>query len=194
MARLRKYKTPSGPWLVLQSKPSNPWKGRLRNCGRRLRTTFSSSTASPTMSIGKQPASAICAGATLPGVGNFSPNCGAKHDARLAHRTSARVLRRSVGPNGQARSRASPLEVHQLAAGQPMTKDRLLPCPFCGGQAEESYGAPGCSFVQCRVCKASSDDTRTVEKWNTRVSRTPIGSDLVEREAKWAKQPHGDAG
>lgn len=52
----------------------------------------------------------------------------------------------------------------------------LKPCPFCGGSAEVVSGGPGNHFVQCMVCRATSDDVqhdRAVIIWNR---RTPLAS------------------
>ena len=50
-----------------------------------------------------------------------------------------------------------------------MTKE-LKPCPVCGGDAGIS-GIPGCRFIQCKDCKASTDDKhedRAIAAWNCR--------------------------
>jgi len=64
-----------------------------------------------------------------------------------------------------------------------MTGDRekLKPCPFCGGEAETITFSSN-EFVQCKMCKASSDDSGGIRKWNTRaaLSRPPQESELVE--------------
>ncbi|QQM29334.1 Lar family restriction alleviation protein [Martelella lutilitoris] len=59
-----------------------------------------------------------------------------------------------------------------------MSTIELRPCPFCGGYARVLRCAPGCSFVQCTKCKASSDDSNCVEAWNTRAPQT------IERQVK----------
>lgn len=46
----------------------------------------------------------------------------------------------------------------------------LLPCPFCGGEAEE-YAIAGCGMIRCGNCGASIGGTFTkdaTEAWNTR--------------------------
>lgn len=53
---------------------------------------------------------------------------------------------------------------------------RLLPCPFCGGEAElTGFGAPEV-WVWCPNCKASTDAHTckggAIEAWNTRAERT----------------------
>ncbi len=47
-------------------------------------------------------------------------------------------------------------------------KQGLAACPFCGGGAAIIDGGPGCRYVRCKSCLASSDDSQAVAKWNTR--------------------------
>ena len=58
------------------------------------------------------------------------------------------------------------------------TPEGLLPCPFCGGEAEfETYGGTACA-VTCRKCRCGTptvslnDGERAVEAWNRRAERT----------------------
>jgi hypothetical protein len=47
----------------------------------------------------------------------------------------------------------------------------LLPCPFCGGEAEWKSGGPGNAWVSCKSCPAETDDgaiPRIRDAWNTR--------------------------
>ena len=47
----------------------------------------------------------------------------------------------------------------------------LLPCPFCGGEAEWKIGGPGCAFISCKSCPAETGDgsiPRIRTAWNTR--------------------------
>lgn len=47
----------------------------------------------------------------------------------------------------------------------------LKSCPFCGGQAAIVSGGPGCHFIKCGECGASSDDgskEHAVAAWNRR--------------------------
>ena len=67
--------------------------------------------------------------------------------------------------------------------GEDMDKNKMMPCPFCGGEAEISHKTvcmTEYSFVQCKECKAAigripvsaayCSDQRAIETWNTRVS------------------------
>lgn len=53
---------------------------------------------------------------------------------------------------------------------------KLLPCPFCGGEAELCvHEATGVSWIRCTECDASSGQTASnaaVMAWNTREERT----------------------
>jgi hypothetical protein len=56
-----------------------------------------------------------------------------------------------------------------------MTDDKampeLLPCPFCGGEADYMKGPPGCHWIRCMTCHAHSDDGNLPEiKWNRRTA------------------------
>lgn len=55
-------------------------------------------------------------------------------------------------------------------------REKLLPCPFCGGEAYLVTGAPE-EWVRCMKCHASSDtDTRyegAAVKWNRRKAAAP---------------------
>lgn len=60
--------------------------------------------------------------------------------------------------------------------------DELKPCPFCGGPAEIISGPPGCHYIRCQCCHASTDDRgydRAIRSWNT---RAPIPIDEAVRE------------
>jgi len=54
--------------------------------------------------------------------------------------------------------------------------EKLLPCPFCGGEAEiERLEDPTIWFVDCSQCKCQLDETYetkedVIEAWNTRRS------------------------
>ncbi len=61
-----------------------------------------------------------------------------------------------------------------------MNLDQLALCPFCSGKASLRNGGPGCSFVQCDACNATSDDRSegsAIAAWNRRssLSSTPAG-------------------
>lgn len=52
-------------------------------------------------------------------------------------------------------------------------REALQPCPFCGAKAELLCCGPGCWFVKCTGCHASSDDVseeRTIKLWNRRTA------------------------
>ena len=55
---------------------------------------------------------------------------------------------------------------------------KLLPCPFCGGEAKMKFIAAVLHTVACEKCKASCDVLRTkadtIASWNTR--HTPQAS------------------
>lgn len=51
----------------------------------------------------------------------------------------------------------------------------LKPCPFCGWRAEVVSGGPGNHFIQCRGCRATSDDLHmdtAIAAWNRRAALT----------------------
>ena len=55
--------------------------------------------------------------------------------------------------------------------------EKLLPCPFCGGEAELFNGGPGRAFIMCDGCRCTSDDgttERIVAAWNRRAPLTNI--------------------
>jgi hypothetical protein len=70
------------------------------------------------------------------------------------------------------------------AASSEPPKDRLLPCPFCGGRADFGTDSEGGQFVQCAepMCQASSKlifpdkmDVKPLllEAWNNRIGSEP---------------------
>lgn len=65
----------------------------------------------------------------------------------------------------------------------------LLPCPFCGGEAEiltaESMHGGYLFGIMCNDCRSRGDvfdtEAEAIEAWNTRAERTCMGeSDLSE--------------
>lgn len=56
--------------------------------------------------------------------------------------------------------------------------EELLPCPFCGGPAQIASAGPGCHFVRCEGCTASTDDgsrEQAIAAWNRRVAQPVEG-------------------
>ena len=55
----------------------------------------------------------------------------------------------------------------------------LLPCPFCGGEAEIHPAYYGC-YVECIDCDASTRvegfESDAIEAWNTRTNTIPVGN------------------
>jgi len=53
-----------------------------------------------------------------------------------------------------------------------MNKDKLLPCPFCGGEDIAIIGSEDIYFLYCRNCCAGAHTDTTKEdainRWNTR--------------------------
>lgn len=72
-----------------------------------------------------------------------------------------------------------------------MTADKLLPCPFCGGEAEESVGRKGeqpWRYIECIVCSAMADP----DVWNRRHTAHAVDRGLMA-EARAAIQERCDA-
>lgn len=60
-----------------------------------------------------------------------------------------------------------------------MKNKELLPCPFCGGEAEIHPAHYGC-FVECNDCDAATRVERlesdAIKRWNTRTNTIPVGA------------------
>lgn len=76
-------------------------------------------------------------------------------------------------------------------------REALKPCPFCGEKAELLCGVPGCWFVKCTGCHASSDDVseeRTIKLWNRRAALSAPAVHPVRDESTWRLDTfYGDA-
>lgn len=63
------------------------------------------------------------------------------------------------------------------------TKDELLACPFCGGEAEVCQNGTSMYWVLCRTCHACPDDKATrveaIAAWNTRAPCS-VSDEVVE--------------
>lgn len=63
----------------------------------------------------------------------------------------------------------------------------LLPCPFCGGEAEWKSGGPGCAFITCKSCPAETGDgsiPRIRVAWNTRADLHQQALDAAREEGR----------
>lgn len=71
-----------------------------------------------------------------------------------------------------------------------MSEIKLLPCPFCGGEAELDNSVANAVSVECTVCHASSPiflrmsdrEQKAIESWNTRKPMERILTRLEEEE------------
>lgn len=72
-----------------------------------------------------------------------------------------------------------------------MSETALSPCPFCGGEASIRNGGPGCHFVQCDTCNATSDDhgeERAIAAWNRRAASqepVPVANEIADAVLGW---------
>lgn len=63
-----------------------------------------------------------------------------------------------------------------------MKNKELLPCPFCGGEAEVAHlsNMPNVIYVWCKCCGASTKgyaySKTAIRKWNTRTNTIPVGN------------------
>lgn len=60
-----------------------------------------------------------------------------------------------------------------------MDKDKLLPCPFCGGKAR-FINFYSLYMVECETCRAATDTDHKKENaikiWNTRTNKITVGN------------------
>ena len=67
------------------------------------------------------------------------------------------------------------------------TPEGLLPCPFCGGEAEARDGSSTTPYIRCKSCGCRTGSSRNVDRlkdaWNRRTRRTcHVESSHVEQE------------
>lgn len=68
--------------------------------------------------------------------------------------------------------------------------DKLLPCPFCGGEAKVKDGGPGNKYAQCVKCYACTDDhvhERAISAWNARA--IPAAPIVKVKALVWKRKP-----
>jgi hypothetical protein len=70
-----------------------------------------------------------------------------------------------------------------------MSDCSILPCPFCGGNAEFEYsewnehtetGDDGMGFIECEICHTKSTYTHyddAVDRWNRRIGSLEVRHD-----------------
>jgi Lar family restriction alleviation protein len=77
-----------------------------------------------------------------------------------------------------------------------MQNDKLLPCPFCGGEAQkfENVMKKGNWFVECRECGANvhyRTEESAIRAWNTRKPMERIVEQLEEESDFFGGEPMG---
>ena len=68
----------------------------------------------------------------------------------------------------------------------------LKPCPFCGGNARLMRGSPGCVYVKCDGCQATSDDrfeAVAIAAWNRRALSAAKSEPLAVKALEWRHYP-----
>ena len=65
-----------------------------------------------------------------------------------------------------------------------MQNDKLLPCPFCGGEAQ--FGTSRHTWIECTECsfetEYTEDEEKLVRMWNTRKPMERIVEQLEEEK------------
>lgn len=70
-----------------------------------------------------------------------------------------------------------------------MSDKKLLPCPFCGGEAR--FSTEDGNWINCKSCGAETDyfeqREEAIKAWNTRVPMQKIVERLEEEVNSWGK-------
>jgi len=111
----------------------------------------------------EQPSSAIC------------PTC---HKVHSGECKPGQVFGQEVGSSAQEQPAPS--------AGDHGEAGELLPCPFCGGEAEKKIGVAPEDWVNCTQCGASTRfgyGRAVVKLWNRRITPAQHAAETGDGEA-----------
>ena len=65
---------------------------------------------------------------------------------------------------------------------------KLLPCPFCGGEARLINGIPKINYIKCKRCQTMTSSSEVIEHvielWNTRKPIDRIVEQLEEKHTE----------